>query len=41
MSRVSEQLKNTGGGNFIDIIKAIEKPYISFELVNNLWSEGS
>ena len=41
ISRVSEDLKKTNNGDFIDILKVIKNPYLSLELVNNLWSEGS
>ena len=43
MSRASEDLKNIGNGTFKSILKDsnFKSPYISFELVNNLWSEWS
>ena len=41
MSRVSDKLKNNNNWYFLDIIKKLKNPYISFELVNNLWSEWS
>jgi hypothetical protein len=41
MSRASEDLKKIGYGTFNDILTSpnFKSPYISFELVNNLWSE--
>lgn len=41
ISRVSDDLKKTNNWDFIDILRVIKNPYISLELVNNLWSEGS
>ena len=43
MSRASEDLKKIGYGTFNDILTSpnFKSPYISFELVNNLWSEWS
>ena len=43
MSRASEELKTINGGTFLGILKNphFKAPYISLELVNNLWSEWS
>ena len=41
LSRKSEALRDTNGGSFLSIIKVMKDPYISFELINNLWSEWS
>ena len=41
LSNRSDVLKNLNNGNFVDIIKTLEDPYLSIELINYLWSAWS